>query len=140
MKRVLITVVLAAIFLFAAMAGYPVYLSPSPVLPVRVSEVRTIQLNGQTIRVSVADTETAREQGLSGRAGLATDEGMLFVFLKDGKYAFWMKDMLFSIDILWLSSDGAVVFMAKNVSPDTYPRAFAPDGPARYVLELPAGF
>ena len=140
MKRVLVTVVLAAIFLFAAMAGYPVYLSPSPVLPVRVSEVRTIQLNGQTIRVSVADTETAREQGLSGRSGLAADEGMLFVFSEDGKYAFWMKDMLFSIDILWLSGDGAVVYMAENVSPDTYPQNFQPLVSARYVLELPAGY
>src|SRR3989338_2888627 len=102
--------------------------------------LRTVQLRRQSIRVLVADTGASREKGLSGRSGLAADEGMLFVFPQDGKYAFWMKDMLFSIDILWLSSDGAVVFMAKNVSPDTYPRAFAPDGPARYVLELPAGF
>jgi len=65
---------------------------------------------------------------------------MLFVFPEDGKYAFWMKDMRFSIDILWLSADGRVVYMALNVSPDTYPQVFRPDVPARYVLELPAGY
>ena len=63
-----------------------------------------------------------------------------FVFPKDGIYAFWMKDMLFSIDILWLSARGSVVYMAQNVSPDTYPQSFQPEMLARYVLELPAGY
>ncbi|MDO8575927.1 MAG: DUF192 domain-containing protein, partial [bacterium] len=71
---------------------------------------------------------------------LAADEGMLFVSPEDGGHAFWMKDMLFPIDILWISADGRVVYMAENVSPDTYPQSFRPDAPARYVLELPAGY
>ena len=90
--------------------------------------------------VSVADTVQARQQGLSGRSGLALDEGMLFVFPQDGKYGFWMKDMRFSIDILWLNASGTVVYMAQNVSPDSFPKSFESDVPARYVLELPAGY
>lgn len=140
MKRILAAAALVAMFIFAAIAGYPVYLSPAPVFPAHVEEVRTIQLKGQTVRVSVADTGSTRGQGLSGRAGLAADEGMLFVFPEDGEYAFWMKDMLFSIDILWLSANGEVVYMAQNISPDTYPQSFRSDVPARYVLELPAGY
>ena len=104
------------------------------------SEVRSIEVGGQKVYAAVADTEVARQKGLSGRSGLAPDEGMLFVFPQDGKYAFWMKDMRFSIDIVWLSRDGAVVYMVQNASPDTYPRDFVPREPARYVLELPAGF
>ena len=125
MKRLVAIIALGALVLFAAAAGYPVYLSPAPVIPTAVEGLPTIQLKGQPIRISIADTETARQQGLSGRAGLAADEGMLFVFPEDGTYAFWMKDMLFSIDILWLSGDGAVVYMAENVSPDTYPKIFS---------------
>ncbi len=140
MKRVLITVVLAVAFLFAVMGAFRISYSPVPAAPAQPQGLRTIQLGRQTIRVSVADTESTRKQGLSGRSGLAGDEGMLFVFPKDGNYAFWMKDMRFSIDILWLSSDGVVVYMAQNVSPDTYPQNFAPNTPARYVLELPAGY
>jgi uncharacterized membrane protein (UPF0127 family) len=102
--------------------------------------LRTIMLDGQTIRVSIADTDAARQLGLGGRAGLAPDEGMLFIFPQDGVYSFWMKDMRFSIDMIWLSSGGAVTYMAQNVSPDTYPKAFGPNTPARYVLELPAGY
>ena len=100
----------------------------------------TVQLKGLTIRVTVADTPEEREQGLSGWTGLSEDEGMLFVFEKDGEPAFWMKDMKFAIDILWISSEGVVVDMRQDVSPETYPTAFAPRSEARYVLELPAGY
>jgi uncharacterized membrane protein (UPF0127 family) len=106
----------------------------------RVPQSRSVVLAGQTIHVSIADTPALQEKGLGGRTSLAPNEGMLFVFPESGEYAFWMKDMRFSIDIVWLSDDGAVVYMAQNVSPDTYPQTFIPNEPARYVLELPAGW
>lgn len=114
--------------------------APPSLLDSPTSHLRTIQLENHTIRVSVADTPLTREKGLGGRGGLAGDEGMLFVFLEDGKYAFWMKDMRFSIDILWLSAEGVIVDMRENVSPETYPSLFEPQALARYVLELPAGY
>lgn len=140
MRRVLLAIALAAIFLLVATGTYRIYHRSTVAGSEQVQELRTIQLKGQTIRVSVADTESMRGQGLSGRKELAADEGMLFVFPQDGKYAFWMKDMRFSIDILWLAKDGSVVYMAQNVSPDTYPHNFQPNALARYVLELPAGY
>ena len=100
----------------------------------------TVQVGGLEVQITVAQTPLERQRGLSGHESLAPDEGMLFVFPEDGKYAFWMKDMRFSIDIVWLSADGGIIYMAQNVSPDTYPANFAPPTPARYVLELPAGF
>ena len=92
------------------------------------------------VRTTVVDTPETRERGLSGSQGLDENEGMLFVFPQDGFYGFWMKDMLFSIDIVWISADGEVVDMAQNVTPDTFPQSFGPERPARYVLELPAGW
>lgn len=65
---------------------------------------------------------------------------MLFVFQTDSKEAFWMKDMHFSIDMIWISASGQIVYMAQNVSPDTYPENFVPTSPARYVLEVPANY
>ena len=105
-----------------------------------ITPTRMISVGGTDVHVAIADTEPEREQGLSGVSGLKEDEGMLFIFEKDGIYSFWMKDMLFSIDMLWISSEGRVVFIAPSVAPDTYPHAFTPDTPARYVLEIPAGF
>lgn len=100
----------------------------------------TIQLKGQTIQVTIADTPEKRMQGLSGHAELAENEGMLFVFAEDGRYSFWMKDMKFSIDVLWISADGTIVDIAQNVSPDTYPASYTSKADARYVLELRAGW
>jgi uncharacterized protein len=101
----------------------------------------TIELAGQIVRVSIADSAEERMQGLSGRAGLAPDEGMLFVFEKEGKYSFWMKDMRFSIDIVWISNSGEIVDMHEFVVPESYPTTtFTSREPARYVLELPAGW
>lgn len=104
------------------------------------NSLQTIRLAGQELRVSVVRTPEERARGLSGRTGLGTGEGMLFVFDTDAKHRFWMKDMLFSIDILWLSGTGMVLDMRERVSPATYPEVFTPHAPARYVLELPAGF
>ena len=100
----------------------------------------TVTLDGATVHVMLARTPAEQERGLGGRDSLAVDQGMLFVFPKDGEYAFWMKDMKFSIDILWLAQDGTVVYIVPNLSPSTYPQTFGPSKPARFVLEVPAGF
>jgi uncharacterized protein len=100
-----------------------------------------IKIDGNSIYVSIADTEASRELGLGGRESLAEDEGMLFVFPVEGKYPFWMKDMHFAIDMLWIANDGSIIYIQGDVVPATYPQAFQPtSGLARYVLELPAGY
>ncbi len=100
---------------------------------------RVIRVGGEKVYVTVMDDDAERSRGLSGRAGLPADEGMLFVFQEPGQYGFWMKDMRFSIDIVWLSASGKVVYMVENVAPSSYPTVFKPDSDALYVLELPAG-
>lgn len=104
---------------------------------------KEIVLPHGTIYAEVADTPQSRAQGLSGRTGLKEDEGMLFVFDQPGKYGFWMKDMLFPIDMVWISADGTVVYVEQNISPDTYfnsepPQTFVNEASAKYVLELSA--
>ena len=120
----------------------PVSAAPMPTAVPVVSPTATsaVVLKGIQLHVSVVDTEATRQLGLGGRAGLAPDEGMLFVFPVDGVYGFWMKDMRFSIDIVWFSADKQVIYIARSVSPDTYPQSFGPNSPSRYVLELPAGW
>ncbi len=108
--------------------------------PSFTGDVKVVVISGRSINVEVADTEEKRALGLSGRSGLGRDEGMLFVFTEDARHSFWMKDMLFAIDIIWLSRDGVVIDIAPSVSPDTYPTSFSPEAPARYALELRAGF
>jgi uncharacterized membrane protein (UPF0127 family) len=99
-----------------------------------------VHIAGVPLTVYVADTPAEQERGLGGRDALPEDQGMLFVFPKDDTYAFWMKDMKFPIDIIWLDAEGRVVSIAPTVAPSTYPNTFKPDVPARYVLEVSAGF
>lgn len=101
---------------------------------------RTVVIKDTQVSVEVVDTPESREHGLSGKSSLPHDSGMFFVFEQAGVYPFWMKDMLFSLDMLWIGDDFSVVHIVENASPDTYPDIFDPGVPARYVLEVNAGF
>lgn len=98
----------------------------------------SVILGGKTYFVGVAKTETEREKGLSGVKSLSENHGKLFIFERSDKYGFWMKDMNFSIDIIWISSDFKIVGLQKSLSPETYPQVYYPDAPAQYVLEISA--
>jgi uncharacterized membrane protein (UPF0127 family) len=102
---------------------------------------KTLTIGSKKIAAEVADTATARQKGLSGRSCISQNEGMLFVFGQPGTYGFWMKDMKFPIDMIWISSAHNAVVVEENVLPSTYPgsRFINPqDKPAQYVLELQA--
>ncbi len=99
----------------------------------------SVIVNGQVITVQIANTDAERTQGLSGHAPLADDNGMFFVFPTSGNYGFWMKDMTFPIDIIWVNSQMQVVHVEPSLTPATYPTVFYPDADSLYVLEVPAG-
>jgi uncharacterized membrane protein (UPF0127 family) len=95
------------------------------------------------IRVQVAKTEEQREHGLMGVKYLPPHTGMLFLFEKDGPVAFWMKDTLIPLDMVFIGQDGIVrrVYANVPVVARTLPDAQIPieQGTAKYVIELPAG-
>jgi len=141
MKRKHLIYAILVLAVVAVIAGWFVVLAPlMQAAPGADSGLRAIQLDGQTIHVSVADTGATRELGLGGHAPLAADEGMLFVFQQDAVNKFWMKDMTFPLDIIWLNADGGIVYIQPGLSPATYPSVYGPDTPTRYVLEVNAGY
>ncbi len=101
--------------------------------------IRLLAPNG-SVAVEVMNTSEQRAKGLSGRDSLKDSEGMLFVFDETStENCFWMRDMKFSIDMVWLSEDKEVVTVKSDVSASTYPDTFCPDTPAKYGLEVRAG-
>lgn len=100
-----------------------------------------VKIAGQEIKVELAKTPKAQAKGLSNRPKLAANQGMLFLFSTSQKRAFWMKDMNFSIDIIWLNN-GEVVDIAPNLPPavDADSPVYYPRAPVNAVLEVVAGF
>jgi uncharacterized membrane protein (UPF0127 family) len=86
--------------------------------------------------LEIANSNAEREKGLGGRENLCAECGMLFVFDRPGRYAFWMKGMRFPLDIIWLSGD-SVVFVAHNVEPN-FSGILEPDVLADRVIEINA--
>jgi uncharacterized membrane protein (UPF0127 family) len=99
-----------------------------------------LEINGTKIALEIADTDATRTLGLSNRASLQENTGMLFIFPKADYWGFWMKDMHFPLDIIFLDSTYKVITIFKNVQPNTFPALLKPEGPATYVLEVNAGF
>lgn len=117
---------------------YFVLKRPQPIL-----KMAEVDIGENTFSVEVASTTISRARGLSGRDGLAEGEGMFFVFDNLGTDGFWMKDMKFSIDIIWIANDRVVGF-AENAAPEPgVPlwklKIYYPPAPVDRVLEVSAG-
>lgn len=104
------------------------------------SPLQSLTLGSVTIKVAIADTQNARQQGLSYIKQIPQKYGLLFVFPEKDLHGIWMKDMKFSIDVIWLDEQFKIVDIDRNVSPDTYPQSFHPQVPARYTLEVNEDF
>lgn len=121
----------------------------SPVETITKTEVAIsltpIVVKDTTVNVRLAKTPVEQEQGLSGVANLAADEGMLFVFPSASRTPFWMKDMLIPLDFIWIK-DGKVTQIHKNVAfpaegtPNEKLSLYVPNDPVDSVLEVNAGF
>lgn len=107
------------------------------IIPARSPKVL---LGDSEISVSIADTLTLQEKGLSGREQLRANEGMLFIFPNEDIVSFWMKDMNFPIDIIWFNKNRQIVDVWENAQPSSYPELRTPQSAAQYVLEVPSGF
>lgn len=102
----------------------------------------SVVIAGTKISVEVAEDTASREKGLSGRISLAAESGMFFIFPRAGSWRFWMPNMNFPIDIIWIE-DGKVVGIEADVSNEfdpVNPRFYVPPKPVQYVLEVNAGF
>ncbi len=101
---------------------------------------QAVIINNKKILVDIIKTEAEMARGLGGRKNLPENRGLLFAY--DGYYVpkFWMKDMLFSIDIIWIK-DNMVTGFEKNVplSNQEFPPVYQPKDFVNYVLEVNAG-
>jgi uncharacterized protein len=105
-------------------------------------------INGNSYQLEIVNQPASITQGLSGRTEIGSD-GMLFIFAKPGTYRFWMKEMRFNLDLVWLRSGKIVDIMADLPAPSVEVGAdpaqlakiptYSSTTEADAVLEIPAG-
>lgn len=132
-------IVIVACTLIAGCSG------PTMELPVTQSTERaTVTFtNGSKVSAIVVRSDADRSLGLGGRSHLGEEEGMLFVFDKPDTYAFWMKNMRFPIDIIWLH-DGTVIDVSPAIPApkegQTLLPTYQPKAVSSLVLEVNSGW
>lgn len=103
----------------------------------------TVKINQQLILVEIADTAEEQRKGLSGRQSLCPECGMLFIFNEKQRPSFWMKDMLFPIDIIWIN-ENIIVGIDANLPVEPAVNGqfkyYQAPGAITSVLEVNAGF
>lgn len=108
----------------------------------QVMKKRSVILpTGKRIKALIADTSEKQTSGLMGYSHLKPSEGMLFVFDKSEPHMMWMKNMIMSIDILWMNDKKEIIEIIPSIPPckaDPCP-IYGPSLSSRYVLEISNG-
>ena len=143
MKAMTILLAICGVLVIVALiALFYIFIAAS--IPNANLHIKSLKIGDATFSVEVANTTTTRMRGLSGRNPLKDGEGMLFVFDKPGNYSFWMKDMKFALDFVWIRGD-RVVGITENVPPPAPNTSlfslknYYPPEDVDKVLELNAG-
>lgn len=101
-----------------------------------------VLINNQTFKVMIADEEKERSKGLSGKKKIKENQGMLFLFDKPGYPSFWMNDMKFSIDIIYINGNKVTTIFKNVKAPDQSNNnleIYNPSSESDKVLEINAG-
>lgn len=124
----------------ALFAGLLVVIAVSMAAAAPRLEPLTFETTGgpRVFQIELALTPDQRQTGLMYRRSLADDHGMLFDFDTPQEITMWMQNTYVSLDMVFVSAEGRVTHIAERTEPLST-RVVASQGPARYVVEIPAG-
>lgn len=100
-----------------------------------------VTINNKTFNVFIAKSDIEKQVGLSSKNKISENQGMLFLFDKPAYYSFWMKEMKFPIDIIYIENNKVVTIISsvKPSSNSTNLSIYTPKKKADMVLEINAG-
>ncbi len=141
----IISIIVVLILIFVAIYISGLDNEPEDIYPEDMVKITFEQTDGSSIsfHCDVADDSEERQQGLMNVDYLDPKTGMLFIFESPREVAFWMKDTLIPLDIIFINETGYVL----NVR-EAYPEPDTPDyllvkyqsaGPVIWVVEINQG-
>ena len=104
-------------------------------------KIKKACINEKCFNLYLVETSQEKQKGLSIFDEILENEGMLFVYDAAGEHSFWMKDMKFNIDIIWIDENYQIVHIEKNLFPCSLEeecKIFSPNVNSKYVLEINA--
>jgi uncharacterized membrane protein (UPF0127 family) len=131
----------AVLLVLAAACGASPKASITPAATPAPAGPRVVLPSGSTYTLEVVRTPEEQAQGLMFRESLAEKTGMLFPFGDKAVHRFWMKNTMIPLDMIWMDSDGRVIFVSADTPPcraDPCP-SYGPDSAAASVLEIAGG-
>ena len=103
-------------------------------------DLMIIRPDGTTVPITVELARSAREliKGYMGRKNIPEGTGMLFIFNKDEKLSFWMKNTPTALSIAFISSTGEIREI-RDMTPFSL-ASVESSYSVRYALEVPQGW
>ncbi|HEY4694351.1 MAG TPA: DUF192 domain-containing protein [Candidatus Nanoarchaeia archaeon] len=134
------TAFLKLVLSLVGLAIFLLIVSQKPNQDLGIKPEAKVKIGSQSILVEIVESQEEVEKGLSNRDFLASNAGMLFNFPERAVKSFWMKDMKFPLDIIWID-EGKIVGIEENApTPSETIPAFTSPQPVNKVLEVTAGF
>lgn len=133
MTKYLLTLLIFFVILIFGLANY--FIKPG-----FNKKTAKIKIGSAVFQIEIADSFLERQKGLSNRKNLGESKGMLFVFPIAANYGFWMKEMNFPIDIIWIKDD-RIIGISENLAPDNLKplKVYYPPKNIDKALEILAG-
>jgi len=103
-----------------------------------------IKIGDKNYEIFVTETDEDKNKGLSVFENIKDTQGMIFEFTEEDFHSFWMKDMKFDIDMIFLDKNKKVIKIFENVTKETYKndkdfQIFMPALKSKYVIEIKSG-
>lgn len=129
------------LIIFAIIALILIALTVFGLVKCKKEKTTEVCFKNHCFSVELALKPEEQKRGLTFRENLDLDKGMLFVFKKEAKHSFWMKNTLIPLDIIWINKNKEVIFISENTQPCKESSCFSikPSENAKYVLEINAG-
>ncbi len=101
------------------------------------NRLENVKINENKFKIEIVNSSEKLSKGLGERDGLCDKCGMLFEFSEKERHSFWMKEMRFNLDIIWIDGN-EIVYIAKNISHNSS-ETINPEVKADKVLEIKGG-
>jgi len=135
MKKTLIIILIVTLVILLSVVGLILYRSTKT----NSSQKTTVEINGFRFLTKIADTDSARQLGLSGMPSMPNGEAMLFLFPDQKIRSFWMKDMNFALDIIFIRDHEIVDIITLQKPSNGKIPGYTSKSSADKVLEINAG-